>query len=367
MEGNNVDFDLLPDVIIEVEEHLPALERDLHQLVATPDSGELLDSAFRHMHTIKGDFGYCHATPIMEYVHQLENVMQSLRGRQIACSTLVAEALLQSLDLIHDMMETLLATRAFGPGPSATLCRLIDKLAQTTQQPEADDTARRILLTLHGQWRDPADHTGNAGPAPSSTSAQHALALGQQLTEALAARNPAWQKRTALQLALVQALNEQYTYPTDPTTLEIAVYWHDVGLLGAGDGPLQIHPQQKAEHWADYVAHTEKAANWLLCIAPDCTEAAQIIRQHHAWANGKGIVAPQYPLPVHQGAQMLACADFWFERIKDTPPEEFRRAMLRVLFDINGLLDIQFDALLNNAFESLAHQFQLPALPHAQR
>lgn len=365
MEGDIVDFDLLPDVIIEVEEHLPELERNLHQLVETPDSGELLDSAFRHMHTIKGDFGYCHATPIMEYVHRLESVMQSLRSRTFACSTLVAESLLQSMDLIRDMMETLLATRQYGPGPSATLTRLIDKLAQASQQTEADDVARHILLTLHGQWREPGE--GNpAPPGPSLTSAQHALALGQQLTDALAARNPAWQKRADLQQALVSALNDHYPYPTDPTTLEIAVLWHDVGLLAATDAPLQIHPQQKAEHWNDYVAHTERAANWLLSIAPDCTEAAQIIRQHHAWANGKGIVAPQYPLPVHQGAQMLACADFWFERIKDTPPEEFRRAMLRMLFDINGLLDIQFDAMLNNAFEALAHQFQLPETRHGK-
>lgn len=361
MNTENVDFDLLPEVLTEVQDHLPELERDLHQLVQYPDSIELLASAFRHMHTIKGDFGYCHATPIMDYVHHLENVMQSLRSRVFQCSALVAEALLQSMDLIHGMMQELLQTRSFGRGAPPQLITLIDQLAQARDQATADQAARLVLLCLHDEWRDeivPA--APPAGPA-AAPSVARALALGEQLSEALVLRQPAWRGRSALQLALVLALNQQYPQPSDAGQLEIAVFWHDVGLLAAPEQALLNHPQQKAEDWSDYVAHPERAASWLLSVAPDCTEAAQIIRQHHAWANGKGIVAPGYRHPPHQGAQMLACADLWFERIKGLSGEDYRRGMLRALFDVNGLLDSQFDALLINAFEALAQDFQLPS------
>ncbi len=361
MNTESVDFDLLPEVMIEVQDHLPELERDLHQLVQTPDSLELLASAFRHMHTIKGDFGYCHATPIMDYVHHLEGVMQSLRSRLYQCSALVAEALLQCMDLIHGMMQELLQSRQFGRTPPPRLIALIDQLAQARTQAAADQAARVVLLSLHDPWQE---ETAQEKPAPlmaADESIKRALALGAQLSEALVLRQPAWRGRSAMQLALVLALNQQYQQPTDPEVLEIAVYWHDVGLLASPDQALLNHPQQKALDWNDYVAHPERAASWLLSVAPDCGEAAQIIRQHHAWANGKGIVAQGYPHLPHQGAQMLACADLWFERIKGLSGEDYRRGMLRALFDVNGLLDSQFDALLINAFEALAQDFQLPA------
>ena len=361
MNAESVDFDLLPEVMIEVQDHLPELERDLHQLVQTPDSLELLASAFRHMHTIKGDFGYCHATPIMDYVHHLEGVMQSLRSRLYQCSALVAEALLQSMDLIHGMMQELLQSRQFGRTPPPRLITLIDQLAQARTQAAADQAARVVLLSLHDPWQE---ETAQEKPPPlmaADESIKRALALGAQLSEALVLRQPAWRGRSAMQLALVLALNQQYQQPTDPEVLEIAVYWHDVGLLASPDQALLNHPQQKALDWNDYVAHPERAASWLLSVAPDCGEAAQIIRQHHAWANGKGIVAQGYPHLPHQGAQMLACADLWFERIKGLSGEDYRRGMLRALFDVNGLLDSQFDALLINAFEALAQDFQLPA------
>lgn len=360
MNAESVDFDLLPEVMVEVQDHLPALERDLHQLVQYPDSLELLASAFRHMHTIKGDFGYCHATPIMDYVHHLEGVMQSLRSRLFQCSALVAEALLQSMDLIHGMMQTLLQSRQFGRTPPPRLIALIDQLAQARTQAGADQAARMVLLSLHDQWQDEAATQAPALPA-ATDSILRAQALGARLSEALVLRQPAWRGRSAMQLALVLALNQQYQQPTDPEVLEIAVYWHDVGLLASPDQALLNHPQQKALDWNDYVAHPERAASWLLSVAPDCLEAAQIIRQHHAWANGKGIVAQGYPHLPHQGAQMLACADLWFERIKGLSGEDYRRGMLRALFDVNGLLDSQFDALLINAFEALAQDFQLPA------
>ena len=361
MNTESVDFDLLPEVMVEVQDHLPELERDLHQLVQYPDSLELLASAFRHMHTIKGDFGYCRATPIMEYVHHLEGVMQSLRSRVFQCSALVAEALLQSMDLIHGMMQSLLESRKFGRTPPPRLIVLIDQLAQARTQPAADQAARMVLLSLHDPWQDEAEPALPAAPAAAADSIRRALALGVQLSEALVLRQPAWRGRSAMQLALVLALNAQYSQPSDPEVLEIAVYWHDVGLLAAPDQVLCHHPTQKPADWGDYVAHPERAASWLLSVAPDCSEAAQIIRQHHAWANGKGIVAQGYPHLPHQGAQMLACADLWFERIKGLSGEDYRRGMLRALFDVNGLLDSQFDALLINAFEALAQDFQLPA------
>lgn len=357
MEQADVDYEILPEVFGEVLEHLPALESDLHHLVKNPTSDDLLASAFRHMHTIKGDFGYCRATPIMEFVHLLEGVMQGLRGRVYQCSALVAEALIQSMDHVQSMMEILIQTHQFDTTPRDTFKQLIMYLAQARDQESADQAARNILLASHDiHFGEP--ELPDFAPAASTNSIHQALALGQQLSLALAQRHTSWQKRTAFQRALVLALNEQYFRPTHPDILTLAMYWHDVGLLALPDTLLLNPPQPKTEDWARYAEHPEQAAQWLLACAPDCTEAAQIIRQHHSWVDGTGIQSSTYKSSPHQGAQMLSCADLLFDLVGNLKGDDYRRGMLRALFEVNGGLETRFDAQLINAFAAVAQNFK---------
>ena len=355
MYAENVDFSILPEVLIEVQEHLGELERDLHHLVQEPGATDLLSSAFRHMHTIKGDFGYCHAVPISEFVHQLEGVLQSLRERKFQCSALVAEALVQSMDQVQSMMETLVHSKRFDDVPRGVLTGYIKQLAQARGQEMADQAARQVLLTVHDEF------LGERGASQASTSTvtpesiTRATALGEQLAQALAGRMPSWTKRVQQQRDFVLALNKHYPNPVAPEILTIASYWHDVGLLAAPDAQLQSPPTPKSPDWKTYATHPERAASWLLSVAPDCSEAAQIIRQHHLWLNGAGIAAPDYALPPHQGALMLACADLLHEHTAGLSGEEYRRGVLRTLFDVTGGLETRFDATLINAFESVAH------------
>lgn len=361
MLAEEVDFSILPEVIIEVQEHLGELERDLHRLVQEPTSIDLLSSAFRHMHTIKGDFGYCHAAPIADFVHHLEGVLQSMRERKFQCSALIAEALVQSMDQVQSMLETLARSKHFDNIPRNVLTGHIKQLAQSREQETADQIARQILLTVHDEFLGERDtDQSNASPV-SAESIARASALGEQLAEALAIRMPSWKNRVHQQRSLVLALNELYPHPTAPETLIIAVYWHDVGLLAAPDAHLQTPPTPKSQDWLTYASHPDRAATWLLSVAPDCTEAAQIIRQHHLWTNGAGIAAPAYSTPPHQGALMLACADLWHDHIAGLSGEDYRRGVLRTLFEVTGGLETRFDAALINAFETVAHNLSIPS------
>jgi len=353
MRAVEVDFAMLPEVMTEVREHLSELERDLHKLVQAPANHDLLSSAFRHMHTIKGDFGYCHAEPIMQFVHQLEGVLQTLRERRFQCSALVAEALVQGMDQVQDMMETLASTREYGPTPSESLLEQIRALGLARDQDTADQAARHILLALH--------ETGVAqAPAQPASSTSIALARqhGQQLAAALESRLPAWEGRASFQLELVNLLNAQYLHPCDADALELATLWHDVGLLALPDALLLRPPLPKTPEWPVYAAHPELAARWLATIAPDCAEALHIIRQHHLGVDGRGIPAPEHELPPHPAALMLACADLLWDQVAGLRGEEFRRGVLRTLFEVNAGLESRFDAPLINAFDAAAKSMQ---------
>ncbi|WP_158229008.1 Hpt domain-containing protein [Chitinimonas sp. BJB300] len=354
----DVDFVLLPDVITEVQEHLPQLERDLHRLVEDPDSSDLIASAFRHVHTIKGDFGYCRATPIMEFVHEIEGVLQSLREKHFSCSPLVAEALLQSMDQIQPMIDSLVNTQQFDPTPRDVLLKLIVQLGNAWNQNEADNLSRKILLSAHGAWlAEPEDRVIAPEPFSPEETPNSIIALGEQLAKGLACRQPAWRQRTRFQLAFITSLNQQYHPPSNSEALHIAVLWHDVGLLAEPDQLLLHPPTADSPDWERYILHPERSASWLLSIAPECIEAAQIIRQHHLWANGKGIAAPAYSLPPHPAAMMLAVADLLFDQVAGLTGVDYRRGVMRTLFEVNGHLDTRFDALVINAFETIAPTF----------
>lgn len=355
-----VDFELVQEVMTELQDRLPMLEDDLHQLVRFRESPELVASAFRHIHSIKSDFSYCQAQPIADFVHLLENVLQSLRERRFLCSPLIAEAILQSLDRVRDMALTLQQTRQFDDTPLTGLLASLDELSTAPGQNQADQAARHVLLAAHNpgvilqgtsRW---AETQSADAPAPLNTDV--AMLLGHQLCEALAERQPRWQQRAKAQIDLVLMLNRQYPQPMAEQPLILAVLWHDVGLLALPDLVFTTPPKPKDPLWETWTRHPERAAQWLLSVDSNCKEAAQIIRQHHQWADGKGFPLRSERDGIHPGAQMIACADAFFEGVAGLAGEDYRRAALRAVFDIHGDFYTRYDAMLINAFQAVSRE-----------
>lgn len=363
MDSSQVNFELLQDVMTELGDRLPLLEDDMHQLVRFRENPDLVASAFRHVHSIKGDFAYCGAEPIADFVHRLENVLQALRERRILCTPLIAEAVLQSLDRVRDMALTLQRTHHFDDTPLTGLLASIDELSEATSQGWADQAARHVLLAAHnpGELLQAPSRWDDSAPTPTPLAENNpALLLGQQLAQALALRYPAWQRRVPTQLEIVLALNRHYPQPVAEGPLTLAVYWHDVGMLALPNSFFAAPPKPKDELWDSWVLHPELAAQWLLAADPACTEAATIVRQHHQWTDGRGFPLRSGPGGLHPGAQMLACADMFYDMVAGLDGEEYRRGALRAVFDIHGGLDTRFDALLINAFQAVAHGWTQP-------
>ncbi|GAB3265598.1 HD-GYP domain-containing protein [Chitinimonas naiadis] len=361
MESEQVNFELLQEVMIELQDRLPLLEDDMHQLERFRESPELIASAFRHVHTIKSDFAYCGATPIADFLHRLEDVLQSLRERRFLNSALIAEAVLQSLDRVRDMAMTLRSTRRFDETPLDGLLASIDELSRATSQAAADQAARHVLLAAHSpgtilqgasRW---ADQGTAAGPA-----VEHAIALGTQLCGALGARHLPWLDRANSQISIIRSLNRHYPTPLNDQALVLSVYWHDVAMLALPDTVFAKPPTPKDEGWQRWSEHPEVSAQWLLAICPGAEEAAVIVRQHHQWADGRGFPLRKMQESLHPGAQMLACADLFYEGVAGLKGEEYRRAALRAVFDIHGGLDTRFDALLINAFQAASPDWTHP-------
>ena len=84
---------------------LDRLEKDLLELEKTPDEKELLESAFRAMHTLKGVSGMYGFDYISEFTHILENIYQSLRDKTTRFNKNISDLSFEAIDHIRKLLD----------------------------------------------------------------------------------------------------------------------------------------------------------------------------------------------------------------------------------------------------------------------
>jgi two-component system chemotaxis sensor kinase CheA len=87
----------------EAAEHLNHLEKMLIAIEKDHRNQEAVHSAFRSIHSIKGNSAYLDAKDIHALSHELENLMDDLRSGKVAFESEALAVLFEGLDLLRDM------------------------------------------------------------------------------------------------------------------------------------------------------------------------------------------------------------------------------------------------------------------------
>ncbi len=88
----------------EAQELLADLEETLLELETRPDDHELINRAFRSMHTIKGSGSMFGFDDIAMFTHELETVFDQIRNKTLELSNEILDLALKSRDLILKML-----------------------------------------------------------------------------------------------------------------------------------------------------------------------------------------------------------------------------------------------------------------------
>lgn len=91
----------------EAREHLEKLESALLSLESSPSDEEMLNQAFRSMHTIKGGAGMYGFDDLTEFTHHLESALDKVRKSEININRELIGILLDAGDLINDLLSKL--------------------------------------------------------------------------------------------------------------------------------------------------------------------------------------------------------------------------------------------------------------------
>jgi two-component system chemotaxis sensor kinase CheA len=145
-----LDLEFLQDYLIESRELLQKAQRDILSLETDPGNDETLAAIFRAFHTIKGGAGFLDANHLVSWAHDLEGLLDKLRSHNLPVTSARIDAILNGMDVISAMFQTLAEEQKPGPGP-ADLGRTIRRLAATESECGAS------LAAIESAMRDAED------------------------------------------------------------------------------------------------------------------------------------------------------------------------------------------------------------------
>jgi two-component system, chemotaxis family, sensor kinase CheA len=96
--------EIVESFIIETKEILEKLDVDLVEMEKRPDDNELLNSVFRHFHTIKGTSSFLGLDKLTGVTHKGEDILNKLRK----CEATLNSTIMDSLLAAYDKMKSLL-------------------------------------------------------------------------------------------------------------------------------------------------------------------------------------------------------------------------------------------------------------------
>ncbi|THB69281.1 MAG: chemotaxis protein CheA [Gammaproteobacteria bacterium] len=99
--------EIVQDFLVESKEILESLSEQLVGLEQCPDDRELLNAVFRGFHTIKGGAGFLNLEALVEVCHITEDLFNLLRQGDLAVTPPLMDTVLQALDGVNEMFDTI--------------------------------------------------------------------------------------------------------------------------------------------------------------------------------------------------------------------------------------------------------------------
>jgi len=94
------DAEILAVFIDEAREIIQNLESDIVKLEEDSSNEETINQVFRYFHTLKGSSGIAGVTSVYEFTHRLENLLDDVRGGDLAVTDKLIDLILDSIDWV---------------------------------------------------------------------------------------------------------------------------------------------------------------------------------------------------------------------------------------------------------------------------
>jgi two-component system, chemotaxis family, sensor kinase CheA len=139
--------DIVREFLVESTENLDLLDRELVALEKNPKNRDTLASIFRTIHTIKGTCGFLGFTKLESVAHVGENLLSKLRDGALELTPEITTVLLQMVDAIRQMLQSIEANGNEGERNDEELIKTLTRLQQggaAAKTEKASSTAKPV-------------------------------------------------------------------------------------------------------------------------------------------------------------------------------------------------------------------------------
>jgi len=99
--------EIVESFIIETKEILDKLDVDLVEMEKRPDDIDLLNSVFRHFHTIKGTSSFLGLDKLTGVTHKGEDILNKLRKAEVSLNPTIMDSLLAAYDKMKSLLYSI--------------------------------------------------------------------------------------------------------------------------------------------------------------------------------------------------------------------------------------------------------------------
>jgi HPt (histidine-containing phosphotransfer) domain-containing protein len=337
------DRESFRDFVEALDDQVPGIERDIAALRKAPHDRGLIARLFRALHTIKGDAALCKVDIGVALSHPLESLLARCRDGDVVFSDLLAEAMLLTLDRLELTVEAMDGGRTVD---HLKLPQLVGGLENLAISPAGEIAVRAAALIEDVTGFRPL-HTGIEPAAAVALQAFPAnltadLHFFRDLALCFESRSPQFKGRIDRILQLALDTNAAAGNPVDPAQLTAAVFMHDVGMMFLPERIYLTSGRLSDSDRQQLRGHPGHAAG-LLQRMPGWAAAAEMVRQHHEMANGKGYPEGLAGNAICAGAKLLAIVDAFEAVMLKHSHRGQNRSLIRAIAEINAC-DDQFAA-----------------------
>ena len=147
--------ELIQDFVTETREGIEALDGELVRFEQNPENPEILGEIFRLIHTIKGTCGFIGLARLQTVAHAAETVLGGFRDGTVLVSPESVSAVLETVDLIRDLIDGLARDGIEREGDDQALIERLEAashvLAGRVDGPPADATVSDIPVVTQAQ------------------------------------------------------------------------------------------------------------------------------------------------------------------------------------------------------------------------
>ena len=142
------DEEIIKEFLIECNEHLNLLDTGFVAIEQDFSDYKTLSAIFRSIHTIKGGAGMLGFHKLEKLTHAAENLLSLLRDGKLMMNTNMTTALLQTVDAIRNMLESITQTSQDG---EVDYFELIEVLHQLLTSPADSPVVSSLKGRLQSQ------------------------------------------------------------------------------------------------------------------------------------------------------------------------------------------------------------------------